>query len=215
MGLDNFKTTSDAESESIDLDNLKTPKRSWDNEKVEVPDPISGILLGSAIIKTYEDQSASLIYETEHWDYLFYLKKQCPEVFSDSKIRKQEGGDYYIRSSDEYDMYSIYNKWYRKGKKELPNGYRFTPEKLMHWYITSGVLLDDRVHIYTNWMDDLYTGIMATILRSTIPNARIHREQNTELGKARFVFWHNAHYGLFDYIGSCPIRCCKSKWLYD
>jgi hypothetical protein len=213
MGLDEFQSESDTTSTSPDLEQAKTSSRSFEDEKVDVPDAIAGNLLADAMIKTYDDHSASFIQITEDWDYLFYLKQQCPDIFLKSKIRVLEGNKYYLRSSENYDMYPIYKKWYKRGYKSLPRAYNINSDILKHWYMCSGEVADDEIHLYANWMNDLDSGIMSTILRSKIASARIERQRNDKTGETRFRFFHNADKGLFEYIGSCPIACYQSKWL--
>ena len=213
MGLDEFQSTSTTSSSSSDIEEVKTATKDWDEEEVDIPEPIVGNLLGDAEIRVYDDQTASFICETEDWDYLFYLKQQCPDVFYDSNIRLSEDGMYYIRSSEEYDMRPVYKKWYRGGEKELPRKFQMTPDILRYWYMNSGELEGDEARVYANWMSDLDSGRMATILRSKISNARIEREKHPISEYGRFRFWHNAHVGLFKYIGECPVTCYKHKWL--
>lgn len=213
MGLDEFQTTTQNTSTSEDLEEVKTSTSEWDNENVDIPDFITGNLLGGAEIKVYDDQSASLIISTEYWNYLFYLKQKYADVFYNSTIRLQEDGKYYIRSSEEYDMRPIYSKWYRKGEKQLPRPMNINSEELLHWHIVSGEIEGDEVRLYANWMNDLNSEIMATILRSKIAKARIEREQHPVSDYTRFRFFHNAPPALFEFIGECPINGFQSKWL--
>lgn len=213
MGLDEFETESESSSASSDLEKAKQSSYSFEVDEVEVPDPIAGNLLGDAMIKTYDDHSASFIQITEDWDYLFYLKQLCPNVFLKSKIRVLEDNRYYLRSSDNYDMYPIYKQWYKRGYKSLPRPFNINADMLRHWYMCSGELADDEIHLYANWMNDLDSSIMSTVLRSKIARTRIERQRNDTTGNTRFRFFHNADEGLFEYIGDCPVTCYQSKWL--
>lgn len=113
---------------------------------------IEGELLGDGSICKPNDKSRMARYShgSKYYEYLCWLDRifSSEGLVRSGEIReyvhKENNGKYYSYVTIQcIELADLYNKWYKNGKKEVPEDLKFTPTILRQWFIGDGSIKED------------------------------------------------------------------------
>ncbi|KKM79922.1 hypothetical protein LCGC14_1345080 [marine sediment metagenome] len=181
---------------------------------------INGELLGDMCIIKGSEYASSISYSSKYRDYIVWLDKvllgfgveRAGQI--NKHIDKGHGAIRYRYYSLRYpELKEIYNVFYPKGVKVIPENLVFSPIVLRQWYIGDGCLY---------FMPNKGRTRQLALCTHCFSFDCVHRavEQLNELGfisrhqKANNMIGISTHSisDFLDYIGPCPVECYQYKW---
>ena len=212
-------------SESIHLGNV-----NHCNLSQEAIEWIQGELLGDGCLTTTAKKddlpsnnlSALFRYSSKYEEYINYISDTLKSfgVEQSGEIIKQYDKRYnnysYKYNSRSYkELMDIYKQWYPNGKKIIPKDIILTPLTCRQWYIGDGSLIQRRMKRIKPYIILCSCGFLIEDV-----NRAIRELNNLGIKATRhsmnmiYISVYFVKYFL-NYIGKCPVKCYRYKWLYQ
>lgn len=179
-------------------------------------DWLCGELLGDGCLRSNSTSSAKFQYSSKYMEYAWYIARTLDSygIKQSGKIYKnlcKWGVGYSYQSRAYSELRTLYDLWYPKGKKIVPEGLMLTPITCRQWYIGDGCL--DRTQGKNPYI---------TIATQAFPTSDVDRLVgqliNVGVNATRQSARNNVYVRrgsvkrFLDYIGQCPVACYKYKW---
>ena len=183
-------------------------------------DWISGELLGDGHIAQISSYSAQFTYMSKFEEYARYVKRTLKTFGIESSPIKsyikhlssiQEYKQFNVSSHCYPELLEIRKKWYPEGKKIVPRNIKLTPLTCRQWYIGDGSICQKKRKS---------PGIILSTYAFPFQDVEFLIKQLKELNFQVTHSYKNIIYmaprsvrGFLDYIGTCPVRCYRYKWI--
>ncbi|MBC7074439.1 hypothetical protein H5T58_03625 [Candidatus Parcubacteria bacterium] len=106
---------------------------------------LDGLLLGGGSLSQKWPHGVAISFSSVESQLVQWIKKELKNLGIEGQIyTKKEGRgrkpSFVYESRDYYELLSLKNRWYRKGKKDVPKDLILTPQVCKLWFILGGSL---------------------------------------------------------------------------
>lgn len=186
----------------------------------KVKEFIDGELLGDMNLTSNRRFSALIKYSSKYMEYIGWLSQELQKHGIEQSGRicvdRLKGKNYYHYNSRQYEeLLSLYQRWYPKGKKIIPEDISLKPLVCRQWYIGDGCLHHDRrenrngkthIGLYTN-------GFSVIEVRELVQKlCKLGFKATQQLAQNTIRVSTDSTQSFLDYIGDCPVSCYDYKW---
>ncbi len=115
-----------------------------------------------------------------------------------------------LRTLSHPDFVALRQRWYRDGKKVVPEDLKASRELILHWFLCDGSCSALAGRAQMVLCTEGFARPDGVRLRSLLESIGVEASQMTS-GRLRVRKKCLGHF--YDYIGECPVRCLQYKWI--
>lgn len=210
-----------SESVSLSLSSLDYSQTFLTENMISILD---GIVVGDGTINpNHNTKVARIIISGSQEEFIKYccnlLKSYdaCIPFFTPSNGRKDSIGTWTTRSKFHPDIYKVYNRWYKNGKKDVPEDFSLDPISLLLWYLGDGSLSSENksnsLSMYFSTNSFSKESIQKSIV-DRLENINFHASRITE--DNRLFMKTESIVPMLKYMGGeSPVKCYSYKFNID
>jgi len=101
-------------------------------------------------------------------------------------------------------------RWYREGKKVVPEDLRISREFVLHWFLCDGACSVNRGSGHLMLCTDSFTREEVESLQRLLQTANI---ESSLMSNRRIRVRQKSIVRFYDYIGESPVQCLAYKWI--
>jgi hypothetical protein len=187
---------------------------------------IDGLLLGDGSLVTKKDLvSAYLMFVNKYRDVVDWINKLLFSCGVKGFVKQIKSGYYLYESRSYREFLKEYLRWYKNGKKKIPQDIKISKLSLLLWYLGDGSLatykakLKNKIYII-QWIRFSTQGFskeenefLAKKLKSLGFEAKVSYTSKAKNQTIIGIYSDNVKKFL-DYIGKCPVESLKYRWNY-
>ncbi len=155
---------------------------------------------------------------SKNHEYVVYIANQLGIEENRIKIRtrkpdKRTGKIYEcseLRTLQHPIFLKLRERWYKNGRKVVPQNLIVSKEFLLHWFLGDGCCSINRNSAILVLCTDAFTKheveYLKKLMKSIEINCTIQKNNRLRIPKKDMI-------AFFDYMGDCPIKCFEYKWL--
>lgn len=177
---------------------------------------LDGLLIGDG----YIPQKQHLFYFGQclrNREYVVYVARQLgiPVERVKDRSRKPDArtGQVYecseLRTLSHPYFARLRERWYRDGKKVVPNNLRVSREFLLHWFLCDGACSVIRGSAHMMLCTDSFTAEEVRFLKNQLEEVGIESQVTGRRLRVR----QKSIIRFYDYVGACPVQCLAYKWI--
>ena len=195
----------------------------WKSNSVELRpymlDWLCGELLGDGSLQSIASPTAKFRYSSKYVEYIGYVAKtlnsfgieQSGRIYKHPNEGTVYGPSYSYQSLTYPELWMLYDLWYLKGKKIVPEGLMLPSVTCRQWYIGDGCLQRRQgrrpnIIMCTECFSVTDIDWLVSQLVSLGFNA------TRQLNSNRIRISSYSVKDFLEYIGECPVECYKYKW---
>lgn len=196
-------------------------RRNSCNLSQKAIDWIYGELLGDGYLRKGSCRATLFSYASKYLEYAEYVRdtlnsfgiEQVGRIYKRHLTHRNMNCYTYDYVSRAYpELLVIRKKWYPKGKKIVPRDIKLTPLTVRQWYIGDGSLVKSKfITLYTQCFTVYDVNWLVKQLRKLGFKANRQKRDNTIRISNKNT--RKTSRDFLDYIGKCPVKCYKYKWL--
>jgi len=178
---------------------------------------LDGLLLGDA----YIPRNQSLLYFGQCGKNREYVELVAGVLgFGRERVRdrvrlpdKRTGKAYVcseLRTFSDPLFARLRERWYRDGKKVVPEDLKGSPECVLHWFLCDGACSVIRGGAHLMLCTDAFHPEEVERLRSLLASVNI---ESSQTAGPRIRVRQKSVGRFYEYIGDCPVSCLAYKWV--
>jgi len=180
-------------------------------------DILDGLLLGDA----YIPRNQKLLYfaqSQKNREYVVFVARQlgvAPErVLDRTRQPDKRTGKAYVcselRTLSDPLFARLRERWYRDGKKVVPEDLKVSPECVLHWFLCDGACSVLRGRAQMMLCTDGFRPDEVERLRSLLASVDV---ESSQTAGPRIRVHQKSIERFYEYIGDCPVTCLAYKWV--
>lgn len=185
-------------------------------------DIIDGLLLGDGCIANKNEKIPKLCISQTDYELVRYLRDNiCPDANINIYTKGKYKDIYSVRIKNPIFL-DFKKRWYKEGKKIIPNDLTFSPLMVLNWFMGDGStsFSKNKKQVILTISTESFSKEEVIFLRNELSKAI---KQDIKISTNNGSFSNKIYFRLssgknsfvnafFEFIGKSPVKCMEYKW---